>query len=71
VFEPVEQRGPGDSMFAAIVASLARGRPIEEALRLGVAAGALNVTRRGLGSGTRDEVERLARGVELRPLAPA
>ncbi|MBN1529397.1 MAG: hypothetical protein JW895_10080 [Thermoleophilaceae bacterium] len=71
VFEPLEHRGPGDSMFAAIVASLARGRPVAEALRLGAAAGALNATRRGLGSGTRQDVERLARSVELRPLKPA
>ena len=71
VFEPLEHRGPGDSMFAAMVASLAEGRPIEDALRLGAAAGALNVTRRGLGSGARADIERLAGSVVLRPLDAA
>lgn len=66
VFESREERGAGDSMFAAIAASLARGHPLDEALRLGAAAGALNVTRRGLGSGSRADIERLAREVTLR-----
>ena len=37
-------------------------------LALGVAAGALNATRRGLGSGQRVDIERLAEAVEVRPL---
>src|SRR5918992_4549333 len=67
VFEDRERRGPGDSMFAAVLASLARDPPLEEALRLGAAAGAINAARRGLGSGSRDDIERLARQVELHP----
>ena len=51
VFEPVDQRGTGDSMFAATGVGLARGMSMIEALRLGMAAGSLNATRRGLGSG--------------------
>ncbi len=67
VFEALDQRGTGDSMFAATGVGLARGMSLIDALRLGMAAGALNVTRRGLGSGTRDEIERLAAHVTVNP----
>ena len=69
VFETREERGAGDSMVAAIAASVARGRPLDEALRMGAAAGALNVVRRGLGSGSRADIEHLAADVTLRPVA--
>ena len=69
-FESLDQRGTGDSMFAATGVGLARGMGMIEALRLGMAAGALNATRRGLGTGTRDEIERLAAHVIVRPKAP-
>ena len=68
VFEPREPRGAGDSLVAAIAASLASGRPIKRALRMGVAAGALNAARRGLGTGSLDDIQRLAGAVTLRPL---
>ena len=67
MFEALDQRGTGDSMFAATGVGLARGMSLIDALRLGMAAGALNVTRRGLGSGTRDEIERLAAHVTVNP----
>jgi hypothetical protein len=36
-----------------------------EAVRLGAAAGALNVTRRGLATGTGDAIERFVKYVEI------
>lgn len=66
VFEALDQRGAGDSMFAATGVGLARGLDMIEALRLGMAAGAPNMTRRGLGTGTCDEIERLAAHVTVR-----
>jgi len=65
--EPVDVRGAGDAMTAGLAAALARGYTWEAALRLGAAAGTLNVTRRGLATGTRREIERLATHVRLRP----
>jgi 1-phosphofructokinase len=65
-FTALDPHGTGDSMFAALGVGLARGLEFQEALRLAGAAGALNATRHGLGSGSRPEVERLAGAVEIR-----
>lgn len=67
--EPLEPRGTGDSMFAALGVSLAREPGLDAALRLAMAAGALNATRRGLGTGTREQIERLSRHVEVAELS--
>ena len=66
--EPVDPRGAGDAMTAGLAAALARGQSLADALLPAAAAGALNVTRRGLATGDRREIERLAAHVELRPL---
>lgn len=66
-FEPVDHRGAGDSMTAGLAAGLARGADLDEALRLGAAAGALNSTRHGLATGDRTQIDRLARRIEIRP----
>ncbi len=64
----VDHRGAGDSMTAGIAAALAHGRQTTEALRLGAAAGASNVTRRGLATGRREVIEQLAEHIVVRPL---
>jgi 1-phosphofructokinase len=72
--EALEPRGTGDSMFAALGASLANGQELDAALRLAMAAGCLNATRHGLGTGTREQIEQLSRHItisELRRLAGA
>ncbi len=60
------REGCGDTMMGAIAAALAWGEGLHEALILGAAAGAVNFLRHGLGTGSRREVEELARQVELR-----
>ncbi|GAA1203493.1 1-phosphofructokinase family hexose kinase [Pseudonocardia alaniniphila] len=62
---PAETRGAGDSMTAGVVASLVQGAPVREALRTGAACGALNVVRRGLGTGGAEAIRALAERVEL------
>ncbi|MDP9332366.1 MAG: PfkB family carbohydrate kinase, partial [Actinomycetota bacterium] len=68
--EALDHRGAGDSMTAGLAAGLAYGLPIESALRISAAAGALNVARHGLASGERAAIEELARHVQLRRLEP-
>ena len=65
---PVDHRGAGDSMTAGMSVGLGRGAPVLEAVRLGAAAGTLNVTRRGLGTGHRAQIERFAAQVEVKEL---
>ncbi|MGW5055317.1 1-phosphofructokinase family hexose kinase [Actinokineospora sp. NPDC004072] len=64
----VDTRGAGDSMTAAVTAALANGESMADALRLGGAAGALNVTRHGLGSGEGAAIRAIARQVRLVPV---
>jgi 1-phosphofructokinase len=67
-FEAIDHHGAGDSMTAALAVALATGRDAEATLQLAAAAGALNVTRRGLGSGHRQSIEKVAHAVRVRPL---
>ena len=63
-----EHRGAGDSMTAGMAAVLAGGGDFEEALRTGAAAGALNVTRHGLGTGRAEAVHELCTRVRIEAL---
>ena len=58
-------------MFAALGVSLAAGSELDDGLRLAMAAGCLNATRHGLGTGSRQEIEQLSRHVEITEIAPA
>lgn len=55
-------------MTAGIAVGLARGLGLPDAVSLGAAAGALNVTRNGLGTGRRDQIEAFARRVAVTDL---
>jgi 1-phosphofructokinase len=62
----VEARGAGDSFTAGLAAAVGGGSSLVEGLRIGAAAGSLNVTRRGLGTGVREDIERLASHIDVR-----
>lgn len=63
--EIVDPRGAGDSFTAATAVGLARGYTIEDAVKLGASAGALNVTRHGLGTGDADAIHRFSSRVRV------
>jgi len=67
-FTSHDQRGGGDAITATLAVGLARGESLGDALRLAAAAGALNVTRRGLASVEPEHAARLAERVALRPV---
>jgi 1-phosphofructokinase len=61
----VDASGSGDSMTAALATSLVEDLEPDRALRRAWAAGAANVTRRGLGSGVPGLIEELAERVTI------
>lgn len=64
--KPLDHRGGGDTFFAALAVGLVQNQDFRQTLRYAAAAGTLNVTRHGLGSGRRPDIEELSRHVEVR-----
>jgi len=67
-FQPLDFRGAGDSMTAALAYARAARLDTESSLRLAAAAGALNVTRHGLGTGQLSDIQQIAAEVQVRQL---
>ena len=63
--------GAGDSLTAGVAAMLADGGTVEDAVALGAAAGALNVTRHGRGTGEAAAVRKLRELVEVHRIESA
>jgi 6-phosphofructokinase 2 len=67
---PVRSKvGAGDSMIGGLLAALDQGRPLNEAVRVGVAAGAAAVMRHGTELCRREDVERLYPSVRRQELS--
>lgn len=66
--EVADTRGAGDSLTAGVAAGMAQGESLREAVITGAAAGALNVTRHGLGTGDPDAIAQLREGVTAREI---
>ena len=65
--QAADTMGAGDSLTAGITAVLAKGGDLTDAVRTGAAAGAINVTRHGLGSGRADAIAELVPRVRIVP----
>jgi 1-phosphofructokinase len=65
--EAVDTRGAGDSLTAGVTAVLAKDGDLTDAIRTGAAAGAINVTRHGLGEGRADAIAELIPRVRVEP----
>lgn len=66
--KPISTVGAGDSFFGAIVYSLAKGDPLTDAFRLGVAAGSAALIQEGTGLCSPADVYRLASQITVTSL---
>lgn len=69
--QTVDTSGAGDSLTAGMASVLAEHGSLHDAVVLGTAAGAQNVTRHGLGTGEATAIRQLARLVRIVPLDDA
>ncbi|MCX8052874.1 MAG: 1-phosphofructokinase [Armatimonadetes bacterium] len=69
--EAVSTIGSGDSMIAGMLFALELGQGIEDALRLGCAAGAATAMSDGADIGEKSDVDRLLSKVKIRKIEPA
>ena len=69
--EVVSAVGAGDSFVGGMVSALAAGKPIEEAFRIGVAAGSAAVMSPGTELCSEADVKRLLPQVEIEEIALA
>lgn len=67
--EVADTQGAGDSLTAGVAAGIVHGETPREAITLGAAAGAMNVTRHGLGTADADAVRALRETVTVREVA--
>ncbi|MBZ0292641.1 MAG: 1-phosphofructokinase family hexose kinase [Anaerolineae bacterium] len=63
--------GAGDAVLAGLAASIARGEPIEEGIRLGFAAATAVVLMPGTAECRKEDIDRFLQEVELIPYQPA
>jgi fructose-1-phosphate kinase PfkB-like protein len=68
--EPVSAVGSGDVLLAAFLAARLAEKPLEEALRAAVAAGAASTLEVGAGRFERREASKLHSAVDVRELEP-
>jgi len=67
---PLDSRGSGDTMAAALAVGLAEGRPLDELLRRAAAAGASNAVHKGSATPDLALVDRLADVVTTEQVGP-
>ena len=68
---PLDSRGSGDAMAAALAVGLAEGRPFDELLRRAAAAGAANAVHKGSATPDLALVDQLADEVATETLGPS
>ena len=63
----VNAAGAGDAVLAGLAASIVRGQPLEDGLRLGFAAATAVVTTEGTAECSLADIERYAAQIEILP----